>query len=148
MRRIIFWVSILMGFALMLLFSNCNTQSAGFALPEGSVADGKIEFVGLNCNTCHSVADIAWEGVEGQDEHFKLGGEVSRVKTYGELVTAIINPSHKLARTYRVQQDTSTVQSPMENYNEMMTVQQLVDLVTYLKKQYRLQAPPTEYYLY
>ena len=132
----------------MLLFSSCNTQSAGFALPEGSVADGKIEFVGLNCNTCHSVADIAWEGVEGQDEHFKLGGEVSRVKTYGELVTAIINPSHKVARSYRVQQDTNTVQSPMENYNEIMTVQQLVDLVTYLKKQYRLQTPPTEYYLY
>jgi hypothetical protein len=41
-----------------------------------------------------------------------LGGDTIRVKTYGELVTSIINPSHVLAVKYQ-QQLTDAKESPM-----------------------------------
>ena len=132
-------------FLIALIHPGCDQQSAGFALPAGDFSDGKLNFVGLNCNTCHSVADIEWEGIQDQDLHFRLGGETTRVKTYGELVTSIINPSHRIARDFRPQLEKNE-NSPMPSYNEVMTVQELVDLVTFLEKQYKLVAPNSEYY--
>lgn len=130
----------------MFLFPSCNVDSTGFALPEGNIENGKINFVGLSCNQCHSVADLGWEGIKGQDVHLHLGGEVTKVKTYGELVTAIINPSHRIASNFRRQMAAGDTLSPMPNYNEVMTVQELVDLVTFLEKQYNVTPPPTYYY--
>ena len=124
----------------------CNQHSTGFALPPGDLEDGKITFVGLSCNTCHSVADIAFAGVEGKDLHFELGGEVTRIKSYGELVTSIINPSHKIARDFKRTLEEKKVDSPMANYNYIMTVQELVDVVTFLQKQYNLVTPESYYY--
>jgi hypothetical protein len=124
---------------------SCNIEGAGFALPPGDLENGKMDFVGLACNQCHSVADLEWEGVDGQDVHFRLGGEVTKVKTYGELVTAVINPSHRIARNFRRENELTNGQSPMPNYNTVMTVQELVDIVTFLEKEYKLVPPPTEY---
>ena len=129
-----------------LFCTGCNPNGVGFALPTGSEENGKITFVGLTCTQCHSVADLNWEGIEGQDVHFRLGGEVTRVKTYGELVTSIINPSHRIARNFKRELPEGNPQSPMPPYNEVMTVQELVDLVTFLEKQYRVTPPPTFYY--
>ncbi|MCB0689092.1 MAG: hypothetical protein KDC53_21285 [Saprospiraceae bacterium] len=132
--------------AFQILMSGCNPNSAGFALPEGDFENGKINFVGMACNQCHSVDDLAWEGLEGKDVHFRLGGEVGKVKTYGDLVTSIINPSHRIARSFRQEMAEGDTLSPMPNYNEVMTVQELVDLVTFLEKQYRVTPPQTIYY--
>lgn len=126
--------------------SGCNQHSIGFALPPGDVEDGKSTFVELSCNTCHSVADIAYLGEEGKDLHFELGGEVTRVKSYGDLVTSIINPSHKIARDFKRTLEDKKVDSPMSNYNYIMTVQELVDVVTFLQKQYNVVRPESNYY--
>ena len=126
--------------------SGCNQNSIGFALPPGDVEDGRNTFVELSCNTCHSVADIAFLGVEGKDLHFELGGEVTRIKSYGDLVTSIINPSHKIARDFKRTLDVKKVDSPMINYNNIMTVQELVDVVTFLQKQYYVVKPESYYY--
>ena len=36
----------------------------------------------------------------GAEPYVELGGNITKVKSYGELVTSIINPSHDLAKGY------------------------------------------------
>jgi hypothetical protein len=75
---------------------------------------------------------------------------VTRVKTYGDLVTSIINPSHKLAPGYRPDDVTEGGRSLMERayLNEVMTVQELIDLVAYLQPLYEVRPPEHDPYSY
>ena len=125
----------------------CDTQSRGFALPQGDMANGKDAFSELGCNHCHSVGGIAWIS-NPENILVPLGGEVQSIKSYGELVTSIINPSHKISFKYRDEMTTATGESKMRNYNEVMTVQNLVDLVTFLQDEYDVVAPSAPYYEY
>jgi len=134
-------------FILFSLLASCNygpNSGRGFSLPEGSVDKGRATFVELECNTCHSVGDIEHvAGHEGPDINVALGGQVAAVKTYGDLMTSVINPSHKISRQYVYQNFvTEDGESKMVVDYEKMTVQQLVDLVTYLESNYQY-APPT-----
>ena len=129
----------------MTVSDGCSGRSEKFALPAGSYEDGKMSFVGLNCNSCHSVADVDWDGMEGRDVHLRLGGEKPNITTYQELVTAIINPSHKIAREFKIQTRGKAKDSPMSNYNEVMTVQELVDVVTFLQAEYKFRVPTPMY---
>lgn len=132
-----------------LVLSSCNQEARGFALPEGDIEVGKATFRRLECNACHSISGIEWKG--GSDSlKIDLGGEVSSKKTYGDLVTSVINPSHKIARGYNQNMisATETGLSRMRNYNEVMTVQELVDLVTFLQSEYKVSIPTTHYYPY
>ena len=119
--------------------SGVNTGK-GFSLPEGDASAGKVTFVDLACHTCHSIADI--DQLQSDDVELprvKLGGSVRSVKTYGELVTSIINPSHKILK--RSNQGVITSEdgsSRMRIYNDVMTVTQLVDLVTFLEDNYEV----------
>ena len=120
------------------LLTACDRQSQGFALPPGDIEAGKAAFVRLQCNQCHQVDDIAWAG--SGDIRVTLGGERTAIATYGDLVTSIINPSHRLSRGF----DPATVQndqSKMRVYNDVMTVQELIDLVTYLQTTYEVWVP-------
>lgn len=129
-----------------LLMSSCNEQERGFALPAGDIGEGKATFQRLACNECHSISDIGWKG--GSDSlNIHLGGETSMQRSYGELVTSVINPSHKIARRYK-QATTEGGLSKMKNYNEVMTVQELVDLVTFLQSEYEVSIPSAHYYPY
>jgi len=132
---------------LMYLTIGCNPDARGFKLPDGEAGAGKMVFLSLQCNQCHSIADIAWEGDEAGNVHVQLGGEVRPAKTYGELLTSVINPSHKIARTFQQDNTNPDGTSVMEQsrINEVMTVQQLVDLVTFLEAQYELQMPRDPY---
>lgn len=58
-----------------------------------------------------------------------LGGEVRTTKTYGDLLTAIIHPAESV--TARAAGRTNA-DEPMPTFNDMMTVQQMLDLVTFL----------------
>lgn len=137
-----FWATFskwVLGFSLLLLFS-CAQESRGFVLPAGEVESGKSVFVLMSCNQCHSVGDIEWKGVTSENTiHVPLGGEVSKLKTYGELVTSIINPSHKIERKYLKEPYASQGESNMLKFNDFMTVQDLVDLVTFLQDEYKLE---------
>ncbi len=137
---------------LSLLFISCQNQSKGFVLPEGDIAQGKQAFVELNCNNCHSIQDIAWTGdASAEDPNTPLGGPTSTLKTYGELVTSIINPSHKISAKYAQEFAISNPDgsSKMErfgfNYNYAMSVQELVDVVTFLQSEYKLVVPKNTY---
>ena len=123
--------------------SACNPQAKGFALPPGDATRGQQTFIALGCNSCHSVRDKLERDLVSADPsvNVALGGEVTRVKTYGDLVTSIINPSHKLSRG----NDPSTVMpdgtSVMQDYNDVMTVQQLLDLTSFLQESYTVWVP-------
>ena len=141
-------------FILVFLLASCDfgvNSGRGFSLPEGNVDKGRATFLELECNACHSVGDIERvAGSEGPDINVKLGGRVTSIKTYGDLVTSVINPSHKTSRRF-VKQNAAAEggELKMVVYNEIMTVQQLVDLVTYLETNYQaVPANRTEYARY
>ena len=121
----------------------------GFSLPEGNALNGKEAFVYMHCHECHSISGEVLPTLDQEEPPFvELGGTVTRVKTYGELVTAIINPSHKLAQGYSLDTISEDGQSRMPVYNSYMTVQELIDIVAYLQPHYDVYVPQFEYRIY
>lgn len=121
----------------------------GFSLPEGNALDGQQAFVYLHCYECHFIEGIEMPRVESDELPFvQLGGKVSQVKTYGDLVTSIINPSHKLAPGYPLETITGDGESRMPLYNSYMTVQELIDIVAFLQPQYQVVVPQYHYRVY
>jgi sulfur-oxidizing protein SoxX len=121
----------------------------GFSLPRGDAEAGKMAFVALECNACHSAEGVEQIAPDQAEIALRLGGHRALVTTYAELVTSIINPSHRLSNRYPETKSAVDGESRMRSYNEVMTVQQLVDLVAYLQPQYKVvPSSPTEYPLY
>ena len=123
----------------------------GFSLPEGDVEKGKLVFVKYQCLSCHKMSGMepATDLVDNPDISVRIGGKTTSVKTYADLLTSVINPSHKLARGYKRSLVEEGGVSKMKVYNEVMTVSELVDLVTFLESSYELEAyNPTSYNLY
>ena len=133
-------------FLLMLATAACGgpKSGAGLRLPDGDVERGKAAFLELKCNTCHTVAGTEMASPSKDYAYVRvvvLGGEVRQVKTYGALVTSIINPSHSLAPGYPKELITKDNQSAMANFNDTMTVRQLIDLVAFLQSRYEFVPP-------
>jgi predicted small lipoprotein YifL len=131
-----------------LLLTACGPKSPlGFSLPDGNTDRGQQAFVDLRCNSCHEIEgiDIPYRGGLAQ---VALGGPTTRIKTYGELVTSIVNPSHRIAPRYPEDEVAVGGESLMNKayLNEVMTVQQLIDLVTFLQSTYELTPPPVPMY--
>ena len=112
----------------------------GFLLPDGEVELGKAAFVELECNSCHSVDGVDLPPptlIPLPSASVVLGGQVFEIRTDGYLVTSIINPSHKLASGLDKEEiTTSTGESRMPDYSDIMTVRQLIDLVAFLQSRY------------
>jgi sulfur-oxidizing protein SoxX len=132
--------------------SGCDRDAMsekGFSLPEGDPLAGREAFVYMHCNQCHSVVGEELPVIAEADPPFvELGGPVTRVKTYGELVTAIINPSHKLADGYPEDVVSNDGVSKMYVYNGYMTVQELIDIVMFLQPHYDIVVPEFHYRVY
>jgi mono/diheme cytochrome c family protein len=126
------------------------SSPAGFRLPTGDAAAGRQAFIDLRCYVCHQVkgVDVAYEGTGAA--RVALGGTVTRVKTYGELVTSIINPSHRVAPGFPMKGVAPGGESVMTiaGLNEVMTVRQLIDLVAFLQPQYKVETPAYNPYAY
>ena len=116
---------------------------SGFSLPKGSAENGRQAFIDLDCTACHSVWQL---DLPPPEEIFEvsviLGGPSGTRISYGELVTSIINPSYKLARGYPKTAVEEGGESKMFIYNDVMTVTQLIDIVTFLAEHY--ESPPTD----
>ena len=111
----------------------------GFTLPEGDPEAGERTFVELRCHDCHTIRDYdTIQQSENPRFSIPLGGKVNRISTYGELVTSIINPSHRISRRYAGEASGKEEGSPMRVYNDIMTIKQLSDLVMFLQDQYEL----------
>ena len=134
------------------LSSGCDQDRAmserGFRLPKGSAEAGRDAFLYMHCNQCHTIKGAELPTVPGFEPYVVLGGAVTRVKAYGELVTAIINPSHKLADGYAEEVVSENGKSKMYNYNGFMTVQELTDIVMFLQQYYDVVPPQFQYRVY
>jgi sulfur-oxidizing protein SoxX len=137
--------------SVVFVFAACDRDTMserGFRLPDGDPAAGKEAFLYMQCNQCHTIAGEALPAIPAAEPYVELGGTVTRVKSYGELVTAIINPSHKLADGYPEELVSEDGESNMYIYNQHMTVQELVDLVMYLQPHYNVLMPEFSYRVY
>lgn len=124
------------------LLAGCDSgpkSGRGFVFPEGNVARGQKAFVDLKCHECHRVEGVAElpAPTMSPEKVVLLGGEVLTLRSYGELVTAVIHPT--VARTASSQ---APGQEPvMPQVNEHMSVTQMLDLVTFLQPRYRKLEP-------
>lgn len=128
----------------VMLLSGCDAQISSFALPPGNPEAGQITFVALGCTGCHSVAGaLTRHPLSETETHLELGGRGTRIKTYGDLVTSIINPAHKIS-TSHIQGERLTPggETKMIEINRVMTVTELVDITSFLKDSYQV-VPPT-----
>ncbi|MDT8321393.1 MAG: hypothetical protein RQ826_12785 [Xanthomonadales bacterium] len=120
----------------------------GFVLPEGDTTQGEQVFVDFNCQACHSIPGREFPPSDFVSPiQMEIGGEVYRVKNYGELLTAIVNPDHIISPKYLAMLETGRRDldiSPMPRYGEEMTVAELIDLVEFLHAQYTKLQP--QYY--
>jgi hypothetical protein len=136
----------------VLALSGCDEDRTmserGFRLPEGDPMAGRETFLYMHCNQCHTIKGEELPTIPGFEPFVELGGSVTRVKTYGELVTAVINPSHKLAEGYAKDLVSEDGKSKMYVYNGFMTVQELTDLVMFLQPHYDVVPPEFHYRVY
>jgi mono/diheme cytochrome c family protein len=133
--------------AISFLLTGCGQgvdAPTGFSLPEGNMEAGKQVFIKHNCMACHTVDGLDDSAFESQlDEKIRLGGASPKIKTYAQLVTSIINPSHRISRGPKwVTTDEATGESKMIIYNDVMTVTELIDVVAYLQPEYRVTPLP------
>ena len=130
---------------LLLVSAGCMRSpesAAGFRLPDGDAEFGQQAFLDLQCNACHTIPGVELPSIDiSAPVSVALGGPVALVKTYGQLVTSIINPSHRLSSRYPKEEISADGESFMPTMNELMTVRQLVDLVAFLQIQYEVLVP-------
>ncbi len=121
----------------------------GFTLPEGNITKGEQAFGRFACNDCHVIndrEDLRLEESIPALMEIPLGGDTTRIETYGELVTSIINPSHEISQKYSGQPVEYAGKSMMRNYNDAMTVSELIDIVAFVQDQYELRPYPLTSY--
>ncbi|MCI2284224.1 cytochrome C [Colwellia sp. MSW7] len=139
-------------FAILTLFA-CNQgvdSPQGFSLPKGNIVKGEAAFMKYQCLACHSLENysVNRDDYELITKEFKqpipLGGTSAVVTTYAQLVTSIINPSHKIAKKANLSEEVTNEDgsSKMRIYNDVMTVSELIDLVAFLQPKYKIK-PPT-----
>ena len=112
-------------------------------LPVGNAAKGEMYFASLGCVNCHVVigAELP-EPAEAGPVRVLLGSQAGRKLSHGELVTSIVNPSHRLSARYRKDEVSDGGESLMPSYNDVLTVTQLTDLVAFLDAHYETAVRP------
>ena len=147
-------IALLALLALLGLLQGCAPDplhsAAEFRLPTGNAEAGRKAFVDLRCYVCHQVKGVDARFAGTPAASVELGGKVSRVKSYAELVTSIINPTHKIPsdRTGRDAAPPGESLMTLAGLNDVMTVAQLVDLVAFLQPQYKIEPPKVDPYTY
>jgi mono/diheme cytochrome c family protein len=102
-----------------------------FTWPNGDVENGRAAFAKFECHACH---EVRGETFPAPGETGKLGPELSMMGPLHEVdyfVEAIINPSAAIERGKGYQAADGS--SKMPSFNDSMTVQELIDLVAYLR---------------
>ena len=122
------------------LLSGCNVGEEWqnqVHLPAGDATRGEALFASVGCVRCHAVGDGEFgDAAETGAVRVRLGTKTGGRMSYGQLVTSVVNPSHRLAPQYFSENITKDGESLMANYNDVLTVTQLTDLVAYLQTHY------------
>jgi mono/diheme cytochrome c family protein len=115
-----------------------------FSWPTGNPAAGREVFVKLECYTCHEVKGEQFPKPDPGDDPGKVGPELSGMAPLHAaeyFAEAIINPNAVVeeGKDYRA----ADGKSKMPSYNDLVTVQEVIDLVAYLKGLKADAGPPT-----
>lgn len=103
--------------------------------PGGDAAAGKQAFVDFGCARCHRVHgrdDLPAPTVEPEVPFVLSAPAPSRI-TDARLVTAIIHPGHQVTEAWKAEVHDNDDGSRMRPYNDRMTVQDLLDIVAFLR---------------
>jgi mono/diheme cytochrome c family protein len=116
--------------------------STGFRLPDGDPAAGRRAFLANRCNACHTVAGEDFQApVVEPPVGVELGGRIPYARTDGELVTSILNPSHRIAWSEHPERLSSARLSRMGDFSESLSARDVVDLAAYLQSRYKVVPP-------
>ena len=110
---------------------NPGYEVAVLMLPEGDAGAGREAFLRLGCVACHAVA---WDDDLPAPTSPNPGPELGVHPVQpgpGGVAASITAPSHKVPPMYQ----TANGGSPMPDYTQLLTVRQLADLITYLRRQ-------------
>jgi sulfur-oxidizing protein SoxX len=140
--KILIWFTSIILLSVLAACSYGPDSPKGFSLPEGDMVKGEKVFMQYQCQSCHILEGYDDDSlIKEFDTLVQLGGTSSLVKTYAQLVTSVINPSHKLAPRSRSIEEKLTNDdgsSKMRVFNDVMTVQELIDLVAFLQPKYKV----------
>jgi len=103
-------------------------QEWQFALPQGDPRRGREVFMKFECYSCHQVLGESFPAPGGE----AVGPELSQMGPIHPpeyFVESIMNPSTVIEDRYRA----ADGRSKMPSFNDIMTVDELVDLVAFLK---------------
>ena len=124
----------------------------GFVLPAGDVERGQQVFVDLGCRQCHAVVGLELPAYDGVSSYqIDLGGKRAKIKDYGELLTSVVHPKHVISDAYTRMlnpEEKARGETPMPDFNQRMTVAQLIDLVQFLHSRYEQLVPEYRGYRY
>lgn len=131
--------TVIPGLALLFLFlgAGCEKEVSPPAeqfqprwhfLAAGDPVDGRKAFIDLKCTTCHSVSGNQLNGPSNSAP--ELGSMVAGLSA-DEIAVSIIAPSHAASSQGGLWRDDPHVD--MGDYSRVMTVRQLMDIVSYLR---------------
>lgn len=138
-------VGILLVYVLFLLIGCDSTAGSRdmIHLPPGDATRGKEHFVALGCISCHTVLNETLPAPEiAGPVRIRLGNTTSTALTYAQLVTSIVNPSHRVSRFHLKKYASADGLPTMPVYNDVMTIAQLSDLVAFLAPHYAKASRP------
>lgn len=123
-----------------------SEDSKGFRFPGGDSEFGREAFISLNCVQCHTVTDVLLPEPKGKRLLSLPLGEVPRfARKYEDLIVAITNPQHVIAKQYQAILNDSEakggIKPMMPELTEDMTARQLMDLVAFLNEVYEATQP-------
>ncbi|MGH7209358.1 MAG: c-type cytochrome [Nitrospiraceae bacterium] len=106
-------------------------KSWKFTWPKGDPAKGREVFVKLECYSCH---EVKGESFPAPSERGKVGPELSAMGPLHEaeyFAEAVINPSAVIEKGKGYEGPDGS--SKMPSFNHLVTVEEVVDLVAYLR---------------
>jgi len=112
---------------------NQRDSSEGFRLPAGDAESGAAIYVAMSCGSCHGIPGEGEGDAPAGMKTLTLGGTSSNLPSDGYLVTSIINPSHVIKIQPGIESTLPSGQSRMLDFNDVLSVRQLTDLVAYLQ---------------
>jgi len=130
-------IVVIVGLGAILLATLETTQAspapASVLLPPGDALRGESTFRELRCWSCHEVPGTDLPAPHAQPPVHVPLGTWDEPPTDGQLVTSIVNPSHEMAPGFREEAERADGLSRMGSFAHAMTVQQLLDLVAFLR---------------
>jgi mono/diheme cytochrome c family protein len=120
------------------LFGQGPGASPKSVFPTGKAEAGQVVFVEKGCHQCHSAGPTKLPAVELESRLvIELGGDVHAAWTRDDYARAIMDPNHLVSEDYqiamiRLGDHFKAENSPMPTFADVLRVNELIDLVTFL----------------